>query len=257
MKKNSGDLLLELGLITAEQLATCQQEVEKTGGSIQGCIIEKKFATQEDIAKAYAKYAGLEYIDTVTDKTADLDLLARVPLKFLRDNEVMPVKIDGRIVILTADPSDFQPLDELNMLLGGGTTYAVAPLAVITNGINRYYPLEGTERMMKELEEEEEVPKEVAFEEIEEKDILGMATEAPIIKLVNNIFFQAVKRNASDIHIEPFEKEIRVRYRIDGVMYNVMTPPKRIQGALTSRIKIMAHLDICRKTHPARWTNCD
>lgn len=248
--KNNGELLVELGLITAEQLATSQQESEKTGKSVIECAVEKKFTTQEDIAKAYATKVGLDYIDVVTDKTADLDLLAKVPLKFLRDNEIMPIMMDGNIVILTADPFDFQPLDELNMLLGGGTRYAVAPLAVITNGINRYYPLEGTERMMKELEQEEEVPKEVAFEEIEEKDILGMATEAPIIKLVNNIFFQAVKRNASDIHIEPFEKEIRVRYRIDGVMYTAMNPPKRIQGALTSRIKIMAHLDIAEKRIP-------
>jgi general secretion pathway protein E len=250
MKKNNGELLVELGLITADQLASCQQEAEKTGKSVSECAVEKKFTTQEDIAKAYGTKAGLDYIDTVTDKTADLDLLAKVPLKFLRDNEVMPIKVDGTIVILTADPFDFQPLDELNMLLGGSTRYAVAPLSVIVNGINRYYPLEGTERMMKELEEEEEAPKEVAFEEIEEKDILGMATEAPIIKLVNNIFFQAVKRNASDIHIEPFEKEIRVRYRIDGVMYTAMNPPKRIQGALTSRIKIMAHLDIAEKRVP-------
>lgn len=249
-KKNNGELLVELSLITSEQLTTSQQEAEKTSKSVNDIAVEKKFTTQEDIAKAYAKRAGLEYIDTVTDKTADLDLLAKVPLKFLRDNEVMPIKTDGNIIILTANPFDFQPLDELNMLLGGNTQYAVAPLSVITNGINRYYPLEGTERMMKELEEEEEAPKEVAFEEIEEKDILGMATEAPIIKLVNNIFFQAVKRNASDIHIEPFEKEIRVRYRIDGVMYTAMNPPKRIQGALSSRIKIMAHLDIAEKRIP-------
>lgn len=249
-KKNNGELLVELSLITPEQLTTSQQEAEKTGKSVNEIAVEKKFTTQEDIAKAYAKRAGLEYVDTVTDKTADLDLLAKVPLKFLRDNEVMPIKSDGNIVILTANPFDFQPLDELNMLLGGNTQYAVAPFSVITNGINRYYPLEGTERMMKELEEEEEAPKEVAFEEIEEKDILGMATEAPIIKLVNNIFFQAVKRNASDIHIEPFEKEIRVRYRIDGVMYTAMNPPKRIQGALSSRIKIMAHLDIAEKRIP-------
>lgn len=248
--KNSGELLVELGLINAQQLAECQLIVEKSGASIESAVLEKKYTTEEKIAQAYAQYSSLLFVDAITDKMTDLDLLARVPLKFLRDNEVMPVIIDGGVVILTANPFDFQPLDELNMLLGGGASYAVAPMSVIINGINRYYPLEGTERMMKELEEEEDVPKEVAFEEIEEKDILGMATEAPIIKLVNNIFFQAVKRNASDIHIEPFEKEIRVRYRIDGVMYSVMNPPKRIQGALISRIKIMAHLDIAEKRIP-------
>jgi len=250
MKRNTGEILVEVGLITQEQLAECQQEIAKTGGSVEQCVINKKIKTEQEIAQAYATYASLPYIDTVTDKTADLDLLARVPLKFLRDNEVMPIMVDGQITILTANPFDFQSLDELNMLLGGNTQYAVAPLSVILTGINRYYPLEGTERMMKELAEEEGVPKEVAFEEIEEKDILGMESEAPIIKLVNNIFFQSVKRNASDIHIEPFEKEVRVRYRIDGVLYNVMSPPKRIQGALVSRIKIMAHLDIAEKRIP-------
>jgi general secretion pathway protein E len=250
MKKNSGELLIQLGVINEKQLAECQQEVEKLGTTVEACLIDKKYTTAENLAQAYAKYSSLQYIDTVTEKMADLDLLAKVPLKFLRDNEVMPIMMDGKMYIVTANPFNFQSLDELNMLLGGSAHYAVAPLSVIVNSINRYYPLEGTERMMKELEEEEEVPKEVAFEEIEEKDILGMATEAPIIKLVNNIFFQAVKRNASDIHIEPFEKEIRVRYRIDGVMYAVMNPPKRIQGALTSRIKIMAHLDIAEKRIP-------
>src|SRR5579862_3089211 len=250
MKKNSGELLVQLGVINEKQLAECQQEVEKTGTTVEACLIDKKYTTAENLAQAYAKYSSLQYIDTVTEKMADLDLLAKVPLKFLRDNEVMPIMMDGKMYIVTANPFNFQSLDELNMLLGGSAHYAVAPLSVIVNSINRYYPLEGTERMMKELEEEEEAPKEVAFEEIEEKDILGMATVAPIIKLVNNIFFQAVKRNASDIHIEPFEKEIRVRYRIDGVMYTAMNPPKRIQGALTSRIKIMAHLDIAEKRIP-------
>jgi hypothetical protein len=159
MKKNSGELLVELGVINAQQLGECQQEAEKTGGAVEACLVEKKYTTAENLAQAYAKYSSLAYIDTVTDKTADLDLLARVPLKFLRDNEVMPIMVDGTIIILTANPFDFQLLDELNMLLGGGTQYAVAPLPVIINSINRYYPLEGTERMMKELEEEKEAPK--------------------------------------------------------------------------------------------------
>ena len=250
MKKNNGEILVELGLLTSEQVKELQQEADKSGLSIEEVACNKKILTEQNIAQAYAQHASLPYIDTITDKMADLDLLAKVPLKFLRDNEIMPVIKDGQVTIVTADPFQFQALDEVNMLLGGGgAQYAVTPLSVIIAAINRYYPLEGAEVMMKELEEEE-APKEVAFEEIEEKDILGMASEAPIIKLVNNIFFQAVKRHASDIHIEPFEKEIRVRYRIDGVLYNVMTPPKRIQNALISRIKIMAHLDIAEKRIP-------
>jgi general secretion pathway protein E len=105
--------------------------------------------------------------------------------------------------------------------------------------------------MIAAFEKEEEMgPSELELGAIEEKDIMAMAAEAPIIKLVNNILFNAVKRGASDIHIEPFEKELEVRYRIDGILYPVMTPPKRIQGAIISRIKIMANLNIAEKRMP-------
>ncbi len=250
VRKGIGDILLSAGSINTQQLNECQKAVAQTGQSIEQCLLEKKFVAAQDIAKAYAEYASLDYVEHVTEKMADLTLLGKVPLHFLRDNVVMPIMIEGKITILTANPTDFQPLDELNLLLGGEVQYAVAPRPVIIDSINRYYPLEGTKQMIEELEEERELEETVAFEDIEEKDILAMATEAPIIKLVNSILSQAVKRGASDIHIEPFEKEIRVRYRIDGIMYDVMSPPKRVQGALVSRIKIMSNLNIAEKRVP-------
>lgn len=250
VNKSLGDILIELGTINTQQLQECQKEIGKSGASLETCLFEKKMITPESLAKAYASYASLPFVETITEKMADLTLLSKVPLKFLQDNAVVPVMYKEQVTILTANPMDFQPLDELNLILGGGAQYAVAPRTVIINAINRYYPLEGTQQMIEELEEAAEAPEAVAFEEIEEKDILAMATEAPIIKLVNNILFQAVKRDASDIHVEPFEKELIVRYRIDGVLYDVMSPPKRIQGALISRIKIMANLNIAEKRVP-------
>ncbi|HRN78302.1 MAG TPA: type II secretion system ATPase GspE [Candidatus Dependentiae bacterium] len=250
MKRNLGDILVTAGVINTQQLHECTEAITGTGMSLEHCLLSKKYTTTQDIAKAYAQYASMEYVDAITESMADLTLLAKVPLKFLRENTVMPVMINGQLTILTANPLHFQPLDELNMLLGGGAQYAVAPQNTIIDAINRYYPLEGAKQMIEELEEEEKGLDEVAFEGIEEKDILAMATEAPIIKLVNHILYQAVKRDASDIHIEPFEKELRVRYRIDGIMYDVMTPPKRIQAALVSRIKIMANLNIAEKRIP-------
>ncbi len=120
----------------------------------------------------------------------------------------MPVILDGNLVIVTANPLNFQPLDELNLLLGGERRYAVSTPKVITDAINRYYPLEGTKQMIAQLEEsaQEDLEEAVDFGDIEEKDIVAMAAEAPIIKLVNHIFYQAVKRGASDIHIEPMKK---------------------------------------------------
>lgn len=250
IKKDIPAILFEKGIISKDQLQECAIKVGTTGQSITDCLIEMQFVTQEDIARAYADQSNLPFIEKVTEKMADPALLGKIPLKFLRQNSIMPVMIDDVVTLLTSNPTLFQPLDELTMLLGGDVQRAVATPAVIIDGINRYYPLEGTKQMIEELEEEKGMPEAMEFEDIEDKDILIMAGEAPIIKLVNHIFVQAVKRGASDIHIEPYEKEVRVRYRIDGIMYPAFTPPKRVQSALSSRIKIMANLNIAEKRLP-------
>lgn len=245
-----GTLLVAAGLITQEQLQETLAAVTPEH-SFEALLIERNLITPEALAQFFATQTGYQYVDKITDVMADTALLARVPLKFLRDNTIVPVKVDdNKIMIVTANPFDYEPLDEVTMLLGGSVLYGVSTPTAIINSVNRYYPLEGTKQMIEELKEEGEDLEKVEFAEVEETDILTMAAEAPIIKLVNNILFQAVKRNASDIHIEPFEKELRVRYRIDGVMLDVMSPPKRIQGALSSRIKIMSHLNIAEKRIP-------
>jgi general secretion pathway protein E len=250
MKRDIGDILVSTGALNTQQLEECRRVTQESGELLEQCLISKFALTPPVIAQAYAQYASLEYIDAIVDKMADTDLMGKVPLKFLRDHAVIPILFNDHITLVTSNPLEFQPLDELNMLLGGGARYAVATRPVIIDAINRYYPLEGTKQMIEELAEEDKGMQEVSFEQIEEKDIMAMATEAPIIKLVNHILFQAVKRGASDIHIEPFEKDVRVRYRIDGIMLDAMTPPKRIQGALTSRIKIMGQMNIAEKRIP-------
>lgn len=247
------DILTELlnqGKITKNQLEECQSEEQKGNKPVKECLLEKKYVNNEDIAQVTAEMLSMIYIDKITEKMADPTLLSRIPLKFLRANVVMPIMFEGVITLVTADPTNFQPLDELRLILGTQSRLALATEQTILDGINRYYPIEGTKQMIEELEEDNQTPESMSLEEIEEKDILSMATEAPIIKLVNHIFVQAVKRGASDIHIEPYEKEIRIRYRIDGVMYPAFTPPKRVQSALVSRIKIMAHLNIAEKRVP-------
>lgn len=250
IKKSIADILVDLGIVSKAQVQECEAEIVTTGKKLQECLVEKHAISEADIAKAFATYVSVPCIDKVTDKMADLELMAKVPIKFLRDNVVMPVIIDGVATILTDNPLHFQPIDDLNLLLGGNLPYAVTTQKTILDAINRYYPIEGTKEMMEELAGEEDKELSVDFSAIEEKDILSMASEAPIIKLVNHILYQAAKRGASDIHIESFEKELRVRYRIDGVMHTVMTPPKRIQGALISRIKIMSHMNIAEKRLP-------
>lgn len=250
IKKDILAILLEKNIISQNQISECSTKIATTGQSMIDCLIEQQFITPDDIARAYSQQLDIPYIEKITEKMADPALLAKIPLKFLRQNVVMPILYNNVVTLVSANPTIFQPLDELTMLLGGDVQRAVATQSTIIDGINRYYPLEGTKQMIEELEEEKGMPEAMEFEEIEDKDILTMAGEAPIIKLVNHIFVQAVKRGASDIHIEPYEKEIRVRYRIDGIMYPAFTPPKRIQGALASRIKIMANLNIAEKRLP-------
>ncbi len=249
-KKDILDILQSKNIISKQHIDECSQAIQGTDQSMAECLVEKQFVTPEDIARAYAELTGLSFVEKITEKMADPGLLGRIPLKFLRRNKVIPVMLEDKVTLLTANPLDFQPLDELNMLLGADTTNAIATPETIIDGINRYYPLEGAKQMIEELEEEKGAPEALELADIEEKDIMAMAAEAPIIKLVNHIFVQAVKRGVSDIHIEPFEKEVRVRFRIDGVMYPAFTPPKRVQSALISRIKIMANLNIAEKRLP-------
>jgi general secretion pathway protein E len=250
--KNIGDILVELKAFTQQQLHDYIKASKEAGVSLDQYALTNKLVTEELLAKARGIKFNIPYIEAITDKMADAEMLGKIPLKFLRENIVIPTRDeDNDIVLIISDPLNFQALDELDLLLGGYTKRAVSTNTVIINAINKYYPLEGTKEMIEELEEDKELSEVgLDFAAIQEEDILGMASEAPIIKLVNHILYQAVKRDASDIHIEPFEKELQVRYRIDGILYHVMTPPKRAQAAISSRIKIMANLNIAEKRQP-------
>ncbi len=243
-----GDVFIQQRVLTKEAVGKARKASEQAGKLLHNYLLDKQLISAEAVGKAFAHLVGADYLAKITEQMANPTLLGRIPLKFLRQYIVIPVQQNGQITILTANPRNFQPIDELRLLLGEEASVTVSTPAAIIDAINRFYPLEGTKQMIEELEEEEKgIIEAVEFVEIEEKDILIMATEAPIIKLVNHILVQAVKRDASDIHLEPFEKELRVRYRIDGVMYTIFTPPKRVQAALVSRIKIMANLNIAEK----------
>lgn len=248
LRKKIGEILVESSNITEQQLQDALSE-QKTNGKMLGeILLEKKIISKKDISKALAKQVGVPFVEKITEQMVDIKLLGKVPLKFLRKHVVIPVIFEGQKTIVTANPRDLQPLDNITLLLAGDVTTVVSTEEIISQAINKYYPLETSKEMMEELKEEEK--EEIELGEIEEKDILEMANDAPIVKLVNHIIFQAVKEDASDIHIEPFEKELKVRYRIDGNLYQRILPPKRFQGAIVSRIKIMAHLNIAEKRLP-------
>ncbi|MGC2310434.1 MAG: type II secretion system ATPase GspE [Candidatus Babeliaceae bacterium] len=250
IKKDILDILVDQKIINQSQKEQALIESQKQAKPVEQILLEQGLIKDTDLAQAYATKFEYVFIDSISEPMADTTLLAQIPLKFLRENTIIPLKQDdGSTIIVTANPFDYQPLDELSLQLNTHEKGVATPTTII-NAINRYYPLEGTKEMIEELAEEQALVPSLDFGTIEEEDILGMASEAPIIKLVNHILYQAVKREASDIHVEPFEKELRIRYRIDGILYTTMTPPKRVQAAVISRIKIMAHLNIAEKRQP-------
>lgn len=250
IKKSVIQILLDKKFIDQPKADALGTTCDEKSSQFYKCARDNGVSDQE-LAQALAEKFEYPYVPDITEQMTDPDILSQIPLKFLREQIVMPIKLEGdTVTLVTANPYQFQPLDELSLMLKISPHVAVAPQAVIIEAINKFYPFENSKEVIEGLEEEKEFSPELDFAAIDEEDILGMASEAPIIKLVNHILYQGVKQGASDIHIEPFEKELRVRYRIDGILYSSITPPKRAQAAIASRIKIMANLNIAEKRHP-------
>ncbi len=250
---NSGVLqaLISMNVIKAENSSQYQQEADNLGIALTTYLLDRKIITQQDLAKAYSIDLAIPYVDHINETMIDSEMLKKIQFGFLRQNQIIPINFDNKLMIVAANPYKMQAIDELSLLLGKPSQKAVAPATVVADAINRFYPLEGTKEMMEELEEDSKLFEgELDLSAIEDQDVMVMASQTPVIKLVNHILFQAVKRDESDIHIEPYEKEVRVRYRIDGVMFVTLTPPKKIQSALVSRLKIMANLNIAEKRKP-------
>jgi general secretion pathway protein E len=217
-----GDVLLEMGAVTADRW-----------GEIQ------------------ARYFGLPFIGTLNQEAVPLELIALLPIQFAKRHNLLPVHTDGEVVtVATANPSSTHPIDDLRLLFGKPIRAVVAPAPVISEAINRAYDRASgsTAELVSGLDEERLDL--MATELNEPVDLLDANDEAPIIRLVNQLIFQAVKDRASDIHIEPFERELVVRFRIDGILYDIVKPPKRFQSVTVSRVKIMAELNIAEKRLP-------
>ncbi|MDH5202817.1 MAG: type II secretion system ATPase GspE [Nitrospirota bacterium] len=192
----------------------------------------------------------MEGIDAIKDEDVELSLIQDVPHSFVKGNLIMPLrKKDGVLFAAVADEKGILALLELSKHLGLKPLPLSAPPGVIIDAINRFYGQMGSaEEVMDNITGED--LSSVATEFEKPRDILELTEEAPIIRLLNALLQQAVKERASDIHIEPYEKELDVRLRVDGILHRVLSPPKIIQDALISRVKIMANLDIAEKRLP-------
>jgi len=244
-------LLLDRGLIAPEDLDRARSVQAEKGRTLADAIRSLGLVPETDLSRAVAEAVGLPWIGEVRPGEIPDAWTRAVPIPFARGHRLLPVGEDGdRIVVALVDPDDLDALNDLRVLLGRPLRPVIAPADAIQHAINRAYE-QGSDRAEEIMEELADGGLDSLAQELEEpRDLLDASDEAPVIRLVNGILFQAVKDRASDIHIEPFEREIQIRYRIDGVLYPVLTPPKPLQAPITSRIKVMAGLDIAEKRLP-------
>jgi general secretion pathway protein E len=253
-KKRLGELLLELkartpgSTLTAEALAQALETQKLEGGRLGEILVKMRAVTEEDVLQVLGKQMGIAYSPELKADDVDADLAASIPIGFAKQHRLLVVKREGEVaMVATADPLEVGAFDDLRMQLQLEVQPFLVPSQRILEVINDVYGRKqdkGGELAEGESEDEEGGGSE------ELVDILELTDEAPIIRWVNSLLFNAVKERASDIHIEPGEKEVMVRYRIDGVLYESRKAARQFMPSIISRVKIMAGLNIAEKRLP-------
>lgn len=233
-----GQLLIRQNLITEKDLEIALKKQEETSKSLGRLLIELGMIKEDSLIAILAIQAGIPYVD-LTSTTIDRTAVALVDEKIARKFNVIPVNFeDGALVVATSNPSNVMAFDELRIKTGYVIKPVISPKTDIIEAINYQYG------MSFDLEQD------IGIDDGEELDLKAVVEDAPVVKLVNLIIARACNAGASDIHIEPQEKDVRVRYRVDGVLQEVMRFPKKIQAAILSRFKIMALMDIAEQRKP-------
>lgn len=243
--KDLADVLLEEGLITEEQLQRAQSEQERKGRSLGRVLIELGLVKETDLVAALARQVGLDFVD-LTDHMIDPSAASLISDQVARRYRALPIGFDdSRLVVAMSDPSNVFALDDIRTITGLEVKPVVATAADIDSAIRKYGAFEQSAEDIASAASAEHGDTAADLEEME-----AAVEDAPIVKLVNLLITQAVADRASDIHIEPAEKDIRIRYRIDGVLHEVMRSPKNIQAGLISRLKVMADINIAERRIP-------
>jgi len=246
-----GELLLKHTSLTESQLNEGLEVQKEEGGLLGEILVRKNFILPHEIMRALCTQLGMNYVEDLKPTEINPDLVKGIPINYAKTKEVIPLweEETTKGIILTvaiADPFNDKTLDDLRVLTGKQIKMVVSTSMRIQDAINRVYERSSTnivDKIEGEFEETLDLEGPIDILEATEDD-------APVIKFVNSILFRAVKEKASDIHIEPFEKEFVVRYRIDGVLYDIIRQPKRAHSAISSRIKVMGSLDIAEKRLP-------
>ena len=229
-------------------------EIQATKGGLLGeLLLKQRFIREEDLLQALSIQLELPWIPQLDSAMVDAALVAKIPIGFARRYGMLPLHQEqGHVVVAVTNPLELQALDDFRLLLGSPVHPVLTTPASLIACLNQVYDRAATgttEEVMKDLSSEEDLDR-LANDLNEPRDLLDAGDEAPVIRLVNSLLFQAAKKRASDIHFESYQKGLMVRYRIDGVLYPVLSPPKRLQARIVARIKIMAGLNIAETRLP-------
>ncbi|MEO1231285.1 MAG: type IV-A pilus assembly ATPase PilB [Myxococcota bacterium] len=250
-----GELLVRESLITLQQLQKAQEAQRKNGGRLGFNLTKLGYIQESELTSFLSRQYGVPSIN-LQDFEIDGEVIKLVPQEVAEKHQVIPVNRAGAsLIVAMADPSNIFAIDDLKFLTGYNIEVVVASDGAIREAIGKYYTREQRQQelnydeVMAEFDEDEI---EVGGDDdaMNVVDLERSAEDAPVVKLVNLILIDAIKKGASDIHIEPYEKDFRVRYRIDGVLYEMMKPPLKLKAAITSRLKIMSQLDIAERRLP-------
>jgi type IV pilus assembly protein PilB len=255
MSVRLGELLVKANLLSQDQLREALERQKETGAKLGETIINLGLVSEEDITECLSQQFGVPSI-SLQHFEIDESVIKLVPSEVARKYNIIPVnKTGATLTIAMADPTNVFAMDDIKFMTGYNVEPVVASEVGIKQAIDQYYGATHAlelKKVMEDLQTAEAEDLEV-LEEEEELDVETLAAEseeAPVVKLVNLILTDAIKRGASDIHIEPYEREYRVRFRVDGILYEIMNPPLKLRDAMTSRIKILAKLDISEKRLP-------
>ena len=250
-----GDLMAKEGLISPAQLAQALEYQKKNGGRLGSCLVKLGFTNDEDVTTFLSRQYGVPAIN-LSYFEVDPEVVRLVPEDTARRYEVVPLsRVGSALTIAMVDPTNVFAMDDIKFMTGFNVEPVVASESSIREALDKFYAQAPGDALAKVMDEFTEEGEDVLELEAEEADLASgelerAAAEAPVVKLVNIILREALNRGASDIHMEPYEKEYRVRYRVDGVLQTVMNPPLKMRDAIISRVKIMSKLDIAEKRLP-------
>ncbi len=245
-----GELLVRENLISVGQLKKAQDEQRKSGGRLGSSLVKLGMLEESELTSFLSKQYGVPAIN-LSDFDIDSEIISLVPKEVADKHCMIPFNRSGSTIsVAMSDPSNIFAIDDIKFITGYNVEVMVASEQSIRDAIERYYNVGPSYDEVMEGFDDDEIEYGDDEEDVDIMDLERGAEEAPVVKLVNLVLVDAIKKGASDIHIEPYEKEFRVRYRIDGVLYEVMKPPFKLKNAMISRMKIMSDLDIAERRLP-------